>query len=156
MTKPSLLIAHTRNKVRLLIAKDWVYKVAMRMTYSYRVPLWPTVKNKTALYKNSSLSAYCQVSYTGTRTAMAFPEAQIDSLIPRSFIEWTAWVQSYRCTECSVGTHKETTVKVKTNPPKLVPTGANFLINKDPQDLFYCKIWTPTEKFGPPHTDEKT
>ena len=45
---------------------------------------------------------------------------------------------------------------IKMNPPKLAPPGTNFLINKDPQNLFCCKIWTPAERFGPPHTNEKT
>ena len=40
----------------------------------------------------------------------------------------------------------------KNGPPKLVPPRTNVLINKDPRNLF----WTPTEKFGPPHTDDKT
>ena len=33
----------------------------------------------------------------------------------------------------------------KNGPPKI----------GSPRNLFYCKIWTPTEKFGPPHIDEK-
>ena len=41
---------------------------------------------------------------------------------------------------------------VRMDPPKLVPPRTNVLINKDPRNLF----WTPTEKFGPPHTDDKT
>ena len=46
-------------------------------------------------------------------------------------------------------------VMVKMDPPKLVPPGTNFSINKDPPELIYCKIWTPSEKFGPPPTDER-
>ena len=42
-------------------------------------------------------------------------------------------------------------VMVKMDPPKLVPPGTNFSINKDPPN---CKIWTPFEKFGPPPRDE--
>ena len=42
---------------------------------------------------------------------------------------------------------------VKMDPPKLVPPGTNFSINKDPPEL---KIWTPSEKFGPSPTDERT
>ena len=59
-------------------------------------------------------------------------------------------------------------VTVRMDPPKLVPPGTNFLINKDPlelillknldplwkiwttRNLFYWIIWTPSEKFGPP------
>ena len=39
------------------------------------------------------------------------------------------------------------TVMIKMDPPKLFPPGTNFLINKDPPELFYYKIWTPYEKF---------
>jgi len=44
---------------------------------------------------------------------------------------------------------------VKMDFPKLVPPGTNFL---DPWNLFYCRIWTPGEKFGPTATctDENT
>ena len=40
-------------------------------------------------------------------------------------------------------------VTVKMDPPKLVPPGTNSSKNMDPRNLFHCKIWTPSEKFGP-------
>ena len=53
-----------------------------------------------------------------------------------------------------------TPVMVKMDPPKLVPPGANFLINKDPstpRTYFTAKYGLrPAEKFGSQHTDEKT
>ena len=52
--------------------------------------------------------------------------------------------------------YKFAPVIVKMDPPKLVLPGTNFTTNKDPRNLFYCKIWTPSEKFGPPPTDERT
>ena len=43
----------------------------------------------------------------------------------------------------------------KNGPSKIGSPGTNFLINKDPWNLFFYKIWTSSEKFEPPHTDEK-
>ena len=45
-------------------------------------------------------------------------------------------------------------VMVKMDSPKLVPPGTNFSINKDPLELILLQIWTPSEKFGPPPTNE--
>ena len=44
----------------------------------------------------------------------------------------------------------------KMDPTKLVPPGTNFLINENPWNLFFCKIRTLSEKFGPPLRDERT
>ena len=35
---------------------------------------------------------------------------------------------------------------VKMDPTKVVPPGTNFLINENPWNLFFCKIWTLSEK----------
>ena len=47
-------------------------------------------------------------------------------------------------------------VMVKMDSPKLVPMEQIFLINTDPPEVSTAKIWTPSEKFGPPPTDERT
>ena len=45
-------------------------------------------------------------------------------------------------------------VIVKMDLQKLDPPGTNCMIYKNPWNAFYFKILTPSEKFGPPLTDE--
>ena len=84
---------------------------------------------------HQSSSWRCSLYTQGKVADQCVPQAQSAIAVNFSVLVHS-WMQSWA------------PVMVKMNPTKLVPSGTNFLINKDPQKLILLQIWTPPEKFG--------